>query len=158
MTKPSKQTEPRVSKITIGRLFNLGSYEHVRYELTVEIPSGQSAEKTLIGLEKIVEAIAPEKHHCVHTEQELKREKFRIEELGKELLTLSEGDFRSKHGFFVGTPAEYADRCSRSYFENVAKRKAYVEKERKARAMLDRLGGTEEFKDAKLDWENDYQP
>lgn len=26
-----------VTKITIGRLFNLGSYEHVRYELTVEI-------------------------------------------------------------------------------------------------------------------------
>ena len=31
----------KITKITVGRLHNLGNYEHVRYELTVEVPEGQ---------------------------------------------------------------------------------------------------------------------
>ena len=33
---------PRISRIGIGRLHNLGNYEHVRYEVTVELPPGTS--------------------------------------------------------------------------------------------------------------------
>ena len=48
-----------ITKITIGRLYNLGSYEHIRYELTCEIPSGESPATALIGLEKLIGALNP---------------------------------------------------------------------------------------------------
>jgi hypothetical protein len=39
-----------ITKITIGRLYNLGSYEHVRYELTAEVPQGESPATAIIGM------------------------------------------------------------------------------------------------------------
>ena len=49
----------KVTKINIGRLYNLGSYEHVRYDLTVEVPPNQSPTDAMVGLEKILSALNP---------------------------------------------------------------------------------------------------
>jgi hypothetical protein len=153
--QPNANMEAHVTKITIGRLYNLGSYEHVRYEIAVDVPVGQSAATTLIGLERIMEALAPESKACVHTEGELDREQNRVLELQDHLLKLTEEEFRHKHGWFEGTPKDYCERIEKSHEEERIKRQKWEKRARKARMLLYSLGGAANWKDAKLDWEND---
>lgn len=147
----------KVTKITIGRLYNLGSYEHVRYELTVEVKDGESAATALVGLEKILAALSPKT--STHSRQDLWRESLRIQELQAALAAMTdENEFRRKHGYFEGTPAEYVSRCAQSHFDNVKERDRWEQCSAKARKMLEDLGGAANWKDAKLDWEDDqYQ-
>jgi hypothetical protein len=145
----------KVIKLTLGRLYNLGSYEHVRYDITVELADGDSAKDALIGLEKIIEALAPESKCCVSSRGELDRELVRVADLRKDLNSLSEEEFKRRHGFFEGTGKEYVKRCEQSHAENCSRRGKYETRARKARELLDRLGGAAEWKEAKLDWEND---
>lgn len=143
----------RTTKITIGRLFNLGSYEHVRYELTVEIAEGDSAAKAILGMEKILEALNPKT--STHSRGELDREQHRIEEMRHLLAGQGEEEFRRRHNHFVGTPEEYIARCKECHGKNVAARDAWEARSEKARQMFDDLGGAAVWKDAKLDWECD---
>jgi hypothetical protein len=146
----------KTTKITIGRLFNLGSYEHMRYEITVEIPSSESASDAMIGLEKILEALKPERQCMVKTEAELERESFRLEELKKDLASLGVDEFEQKHGWhIVGTAPEYIQRVEDGYRREVEKRVAYEKRAKCAREALDDIGGAATWKDAKLDWETD---
>lgn len=145
----------KTTKLTIGRLFNLGSYEHIRYEITVELNDGDSAEKAIIGLEKIMECIKPEKNTCVKTRSDLRRDAARIAELKAKLVRTSEDQFRNEVGHFVGTPIEYIARLESSHIEEMGKRISYETRCRKARALLDNLGGAETFKDCKLSWEDE---
>lgn len=145
----------RTTRITIARLFNLGSYEHCRYEISVEIAEGESAKSAIIGLEKVMAALAPESKCSVRTRGELDRELNCVLELRNQL-SLPEDEFRRRHGHFEGTPKEYYERCEKMHAENVARREAYEKRAARARELLDELGGAEHWKDAKLDWENDY--
>jgi len=142
-----------ITKITIGRLYNLGSYEHVRYEMTAEIAEGESASKALIGLEKILSALNPKAPGSVPDEDAIKRDIRRLQEMR----ALNDEDFERFHGGYKGTRAEYLDRISQSIAEGTERLNAWKAKAAKARELLDDLGGAAEFKDAKLDWENyDY--
>lgn len=145
----------KATKITIGRLFNLGSYEHIRYEITVEISENDSARDALVGLEKILAALAPERNCCVKTELDLERGEHRIKELRASLAANTTEEFYRKHGHFVGTPEEYVARCAQSQTDDVANRATYEKRANRARELLDSLGGAAAWKDAKLDWEND---
>jgi len=142
-----------ITRITIGKLYNLGSYEHVRYDLTVEVKDGESPATAMLGMEKIINALSPKTH--THSRDELKREKMRLEIMGNELVLLEENEFRRKHGHFEGSPLEYVKRCNESHNENVAERDAWENRSAKARKMLEDLGGAANWKDAKLDWEDD---
>ena len=53
--------KPRVTNITIARLFNTGNYEHVRFEVSAEVPKGVSAKNTLLELRAIVTRMKPVK-------------------------------------------------------------------------------------------------
>lgn len=50
---------PRISRLTIARLFNLGSYEHVRYEVTVELPPGTSPASVMTELDATMADVDP---------------------------------------------------------------------------------------------------
>lgn len=50
--------QPRVSRLSVGRLCNLGNYEHIRYEVTVDIPEGVDVTKTLMTVEKALNTLA----------------------------------------------------------------------------------------------------
>ena len=141
----------KTTKITIARLYNLGSYEHARYEITAEISEGESASKALIGLEKILSALNPKPPGSVPSEDETKREIRRLEEMR----ALDDDTFERCHGGYKGTRAEYIERISKSIAEGTARREAWQAKAEKARDLLDDLGGAAEWKDAKLDWEDD---
>lgn len=145
----------KTTKITIGRLFNLGSYEHVRYEITVELAEGDSAAKAITGLERILEGLKPERCQCVKTRDDLKHEAQKVATLKRDLAQLGEAEFTRRHGHFVGSACEYIARCESHYIEEAAKRVSYEMRCAKARAALDDLGATETWKDCKLDWQND---
>lgn len=142
----------RISKITIGRLYNLGSYEHVRYELTAEIPEGESAGTALIGMEKLLAALSPKT--ATHSRDELVRERRHLEEMATRL-KLPEDEFRRHYGHFEGSPEQYYTRCVACYNDNLGRREAWERRSERARKLLEDLGGAANFKDAKLDWECD---
>lgn len=142
----------KISRIGIGRLYNLGSYEHVRYEITVDVADGESASRVLVGLERILSALKPTA--AVSSETEIAHEERRLAHM-RELLAKGEEAFRQEHTFFVGTPEEYIGRCQDSLIQNIKKREEWKERSRKARELLDDLGGAAEWKDAKQYWDDD---
>ena len=148
------EEDMKVTRITVGRVFNLGNYENVRYEISVDVPEGESPATALVGMEKIISALSPKT--STHSRSELDREKHRVEEMRHALAGKGEEEFRRNHGHFVGTPDEYIARCAQSNAENVAKRDAWEARREKARQLLDDLGGAAIWKDAKLDWETDH--
>ena len=145
-----------ISKITVGRLYNLGSYEHVRYELTVEIQSEESATKTLEGIERIFSALNPKETGCVPTETDVRHDERRVADM-KERLANGIDNFNQAYGFgYAGTPEEYIARCEQSLNDSIQKRKDWKARAKKARALLDDLGGAAKWHDAKLSWDNDF--
>jgi hypothetical protein len=140
-----------ITRITIGRLYNLGSYEHIRYELSVEIPQGESAATVMMGMENVLSALNPKTH--THARDELEREKRSIEEMRRILAVDGPDDFRRIFGRFEGTPEEYIARCEEIHVKNVAERDAWEARCRKARMLLDDFGGAANWKDAKQDWD-----
>lgn len=143
----------KITKITIGRLYNLGSYEHVRYDLTVELKDGESAQVAMLGMEKLIAALSPKT--STHSREELARERRRLDLMHTDLDAIGDDEFYRKHGHYQGTPVEYVARCEKSHAENVAERDEWEARQEKARRLLDDLGGAAEWKDAKLDWENE---
>jgi hypothetical protein len=144
----------KVTTITVARLFNLGSYEHVRYEISVEVKEGESATDALVGLEKIIEALKPESQCCVKTNDELERDRNRLDQLRELLNKEGREEFRRRHGHFVGTEEEYIERCEAMHSSEELKRVRYEKRAARARQLLDDLGGAAVWKDAKLDWES----
>jgi hypothetical protein len=140
----------RVSKISIGRVYNLGNYEHVRYEITVDVPEGQSAAKAIVGLEHVIAGLKPLRH--INEEHELARDAANIERMKK----YTDEEWQSHHGHSVGTRKEVIARYVKAHREAVQRRKAAVKIAAKARALFDNLNGAEKFKDAKLDWDEGY--
>lgn len=49
----------KASRVTVARLFNLGQYEHVRYEISVDVTDMQSAADAFLNLDAIMEALGP---------------------------------------------------------------------------------------------------
>lgn len=152
--KTAGNGKARVTRITIGRLYNLGNYEHVRYEIGVEVPEGKSASAVLTGLEKIITALSPKT--STKSRGDLEREAHHLSEMHKRLSSEGPEEFRRYHGHFIGTPEEYIARCEQSHAENQARRDAWEARSDKARKLLDDLGGAANWKDSKLDWEDDY--
>lgn len=56
-----KSKRPKITSISIARLYSLGNYEHVRFELTAEVPDGCSAKATMLELAAICARMRPVK-------------------------------------------------------------------------------------------------
>lgn len=140
----------KVKTITIERLYNLGNYEHIRYGLTVTVLKGR-ASKTLVGMERLLEALNPKP--CVKSRTELRNDGLHIEKLKDDLKNLSEEQFAQRHGYFNGSAQEYVKRCQQSHKDETKKRAAWEKRSAKARKLLDDINGAAAWKDAKLDWE-----
>jgi hypothetical protein len=50
---------PRISRVTLGRLHNLGNYEHIRYEVSVELPPGTAPASVIGDLEDMLNDLEP---------------------------------------------------------------------------------------------------
>jgi hypothetical protein len=155
-TAPIPNEAPaRISRITVERLYNLGSYEHVRYGLTIDLPEGcdLKVSSAFVGVERILEALNPNKLKCCDSEDELNRKALRLQEDA----LLSNEEFHRRYGRdYAGTRAEYQERMRKGWEESKAKREQVVARAKNARLLLDDLGGASQWKDAKLDWEDQY--
>jgi hypothetical protein len=139
----------RISRISVGRVYNLGNYEHIRYELTVDIPAGESATEAIKAVEALISGLQPIRG--IATEEELSREAKRIAET--KMMSLAE--FERRHGQPVGGPEAYIKRCEESLEEKLRERKSAERKTTAVRKAFDDLGGAAKRHDAKLDWDDD---
>jgi len=125
--------QARVSRITVGRLHNLGNYEHVRYEIAVDVPEGASAAAAMADIENVLADLDPK---CPVDEYTVTRA---VEGLKKPLSDMDDYDIRN-------IPA---------WKETVAKEKAWRTGQKAARAHLDAIGGSVAYTDAKDTWDDE---
>lgn len=138
----------QITKITIGRLYNLGSYEHVRYELTAEIPAGESPATAIIGLENILAALNPKRPNDVPSESEIRS----LESALTVTRELTDENIRRSYGV-----SKYRRILSlqQSITEGKGALERWKRRQAKARLLLQDLGGAANYKDAKEDWDNE---
>lgn len=121
----------KVTRITIARLYSLGNYEHIRFELTAEVPKGGSAKNTLLDLGAIIARLKPLKKPYNY-------------ELAKEVANKL---FEQR----TETENERFEEYSKIVTDYEAGRALRIE----ALGKLDALGGTGKHTDAKDNWDDD---
>lgn len=122
---------PFITRVTIGRLHNLGNYEHVRYEITVDVPADKSADplKVIADLDALLAGMEPKPP------------------TGAWEITYARNVMANPERF---TDAQKADA------QNVlAVHDAWVKRRAAHLATFHAYGGRAEHKDAKLDWNDD---
>lgn len=139
----------KISKITAARLFNTGNYEHVRYELTVDVSESESASDAIVGLERIMEGLRPIRN--VKTDQEIKLLESQIERM----LTMPAVEWERQYKHYTGTPTEIIERHRKSLDEEIEKASKAKDVAKRARELLDDIGGASKWTDAKLDWDDE---
>lgn len=139
-----------ISKITVGRLYNLGNYEHIRYELTVDVRP-EEASKAIIAVEKLLAGLAPIRG-TVKTELELQHMRSSIDRMK----TMPACEFERSYRGYDGTPSEIVARHEATLSEETSKRNEATKRAAIARNLFNDLGGAAQWKDCKLDWQ-DYE-
>lgn len=126
--------EPQPTRITqfrIGRMHNLGNYEHIKYEVTVEVASGDDVGKRLTTVETILNDIQAD---LPHSDWDIQR--------AKELLAKPEGELD-----------EYDVKRIPRAKQQLAENEAALKRRENARAALSTLNYESEHKDHKKDWD-----
>lgn len=123
---------PRVSRLSVGRLCNLGNYEHIRYEVTVDIPEGVDVAKTLTTIETALNTLAvrpPDGWTYRHA---------------VEVLAKAPGELTSLETEQLGNHREMVKRMD-----------VWKAKQEYARALLGDFSLSSEYTDHKMDWQDD---
>jgi len=142
-----------ISKITIGRLYNLGNYEHIRYEVTVDVAPGESAAQAVRGLENIMAGLKPiEKLPGVQSRTELKRADATITALKH----MDEEQFQREYGWHGRTREEITQQLTEELQAKREKTRLAYERAAQAREHFDNLGGASVYTDSKDDWDTDF--
>lgn len=139
----------KITKITVGRLYNLGNYEHIRYELTVDIHDGDDASHAIVGVERILAGLAPDR--SIKDAAQISRDEERIQRMR----TMSAVDWEREYRHHEGTPSEVIARYEESLDADKKRRAAALDRQRRARELFNDLGGAVNFADAKLSWDDD---
>lgn len=123
-----------VTKITVARLHNCGNYEHVRYEIAVDVPENGKPARVLTELETVLENLKPD----ISGGYEVRR--------AREILAKPAGELTDIdcHNMDV-------------YRERVRKADEESAKRQRAIQRLNELGGTSVYTDAKERWDDDYR-
>jgi hypothetical protein len=137
-----------ISKITVGRLYNLGNYEHIRYELTAEIPDGESAATALIGIENILNALNPKRPFGCPTFDDIRRQDASLRLVEAE----SDHNFEHRYG---SEKSQYLANERAKLAENMKRQQEWDDKQKRARFLLQDLAGAANYKDAKLEWDDE---
>lgn len=141
----------RVTRLSIGRVYNLGNYEHVRYEVSVDVASSDSASSVLGTLEAIIADLQPIERTSVRSEAEIKR---LSDEVAK-MATMDEETWARYYGHCTGTRVEVEGRYAEHLAQAMRERAAAVSKREAAKDTLDTLGGSTRYTDAKERWRDD---
>lgn len=132
----------KITRLTVGRLYNLGNYEHVRYELTVDIGEGRSAALALRNIMRVLKAANPKSPVASY---DLESARKKLEDPQSWHKNVADPKERKK---LIKEMVRSAKELVRSWDAWVARRKA-------AERLLDDIGASKVHKDAKLTWGDD---
>ena len=138
----TQKTKTRIQRITIGRLYNLGNYEHVRYELSVEVPEGRSAGLALRNIMRVLKAANP-------------KPPIQTYDYETAIKKLADPEAWHENIANVRERKEVIKKMVKESKDKVALYKAWIARRKAAERMMDDIGGTRVFKDAKLSWNDD---
>jgi hypothetical protein len=138
-TSIALKTRSRISRFTIGRLYNLGNYEHIRYELTVDVAEGRSAAVALSNTLKLLKAVSPKPPVSSSDYSQAKSQLSDPQAWHKNIAD------KRERARAIKTMVEDAK-------NTVKKFEVWEERRRAAQLVLDNIGASTEFKDAKLSW------
>jgi hypothetical protein len=124
-----------VTKITVARLYNTGNYEHVRYELTVEVHEGESAALALRGVTSILHRLAPDRSRPEL--DSIERDTLKI----VEMRTMTDDEWLSQYRHCAGTRDEVIARFEVALAECKKKRAESIAREQQALKDMDDIGG-----------------
>lgn len=137
----------KITRISVGRVYNLGNYEHVRYELTVDVPESGSATEAIVGIEKLLAGLKPDRITKSH--EDIAREQRVIDEA--KMMPLAE--FERRHGTPVGGPLAYIKRLEESIEIEKKRRVESDARFKRCRELFNDIGGASKWTDAKWDWD-----
>lgn len=126
-----------ITKITIGRLFNLGNYEHVRYEITVDVGADESPEQALRALDLTLARLKPDRN--MPTAAEIERETLRI----VRMRTMTDDEWLAEYRHHTGTRDEVIARYEVDLADKKQRRAKSIAEFERAYAALKDLGGVE---------------
>jgi hypothetical protein len=129
----NENSETRISRITIGRLHNLGDYEHIRYEIAVDIGANDNPSNVLQSLENILSDLQAKSGVG---EYELRRAQSVLIKPASEL-------------------DEMETRNLETYKTYVERHEKAIQRRAKEKTALSNLGGTSIYKDAKENWDDE---
>lgn len=127
----SEIEKPILSKITVGRVYNLGNYEHIRFDLTFDVPDGANP---LDVLKAAVKAIAILKPLKTPTE-----------------VAYAEGKLKMNAASLSTYDLEHLS----EYKATVKRHEELVARHNASLKLFESLGGITTFKDAKANWEDE---
>ena len=130
-------TTPRVSRISIGRLCNLGNYEHIRYEVAVELPEGTDVTATLITVEKALNLLA---------ERPPSNDYYGLAHARQIVEKADKGEYLN----------EIEQQNLATHRELLKRYTEWQKRQEYARALLGDFSLSSEFTDHKEKWEEDY--
>lgn len=124
---------PRIERVTLGRLHNLGNYEHIRYEITLHIPEGTSPASVMAECEDLLNSLEPRAPVNVSTVLTARR---RLQQPAKE-----------------GDEADAAERKRAT--DTIASYQAWLDQRDQALARFNQFGGLSRTGSAK--WAGDRE-
>ena len=127
---------PRITHVEIARLHNLGNYEHVRYQVKVELPLGTSPASVIGELEQLLADLQPkcpwDTYDLIYAQKLVQR-----------------------HEPEQGEAAEDFARRRDAARDKLARYETWKEQRDQALAKLDQFGGLASHTDAKSTWSDD---
>lgn len=149
-TSMKTKSQPKVTRVIVGRLFNLGNYENIKYEVEAYIPEGISASKTVLNILNAINALRPQTRIPTKADIHLREVALANMKKWNSIQWKREtGRVLNKHEIRRKL-SEHAKRLK----ECIRTRKQAIAIEIRARKLLDNLGMTVTHKDAKEDWED----
>jgi hypothetical protein len=135
--------DAKITKITIARLYNLGNYEHERFEIEVAVPEGASAARAMVAVERILSELNPKCPVDVSAMMEADR-RFKW----------SDEDWQRSRWepSWQQAKADNAQKLKELTFEYTQ----WKQRQARVRRLLDDLGTASHYRDAKQNWEDDH--
>lgn len=130
MKTKTPKPKARITSIAVSRLYNLGNYQNVKYDLAAEVPPGVSAKKILLQLTHTLGLLKPIFEPGCRDEWEVALQKSEKERSDWEKERLPE------------------------WTEQMNEYKKLLARRERALASLDSMGGSSTEKDAKVTWED----
>ncbi len=125
-----------ISKITVARLYNTGNYEHVRYEMCVDVAEGESASAAFAGITSILSRLKPDRSRP--ESDEIERDALQV----VRMRTCTDEEWDRDHKYSVGSRDEIIARYEVALAEKKKKRAESIAAEKTALKDLDDVAGS----------------